>query len=908
MFLLGILLLCKLAFSQWDVEWIETSFSDFADGEWDLSLYVSHRANLEGDSGAVEWTPRYDLDLNGYPDLVSSDYAEGVRRIRVWYMGPSGLDSSRYLQFYDAGGANDIADLNCDGYPELIQSGFGYNFVLIFWNNEGRFDDYDTTMLGPHNNGEGIYVADYDKDGYLDIALTDEDGFRIYWGSGGGEHGWRCVDDTIFLLGGTHYNIEAADIDRNGYLDLLSVCGRSSNGPLYIFRNYGARIFVVDSVMLSDAGYGSRKHGLSVGDIDRDGDIDVIATSFYSSSAVVADVFLNEGSGDFTDDIVINPGACHGGCDILDFDGDGWLDILFFRGIPEGYLKVYFNTALYPWFDDGTTVSVGPFPVDASGGIVEDINCDGYFDIFVDNMGDNSYVFWGPSFSDYENLPVRQDHHGMFRDPGNIGTKEPSAYYISNVFDVGGTVCRGEVNWVAYDSLVYDGSGYLPYPVGSYIVILGRSGDSPTIDATWTDWDTLRNGEELPSSLVLKRYFQYQILFNYRNTAYLPWLESIEFSFDTCETDTNSIIDSVWFSEETDCNDSNIVEICYIVSGSTYIQIQISSDSGEIWLDFGTDWFSTFFDTAGDIGYVDSGLHCFYWVMSTDYPGVESDDWSVRIINTSEISQFYSSLDSREPDVNIICPDSGVMPGNTIELHWSASDMFLENENTCSLIVSYCSMYEDTLELSDTVFGVAVDSSPLCNTVCFEIFVRDSFCNYGYNRCCTPILNPHLALRLLTPPSDSIIACDDQEIIFKVQYNSDCLPLDSVNTYLIIDSTDTFTLDSIQLNFEPSDSLLRFSPGSGYWHSGYHFFQIHIQDNCGNAIDSLFSALFDTESPTAYIVEPSTNDTFSDFPLLMSGNIQRIVITVSDDISGIRPDSIIFVVSEDTIPFHHMKY
>jgi len=182
------------------------------------------------------------------------------------------------------------------------------------------------------------------------------------------------------------------------------------------------------------------------------------------------------------------------------------------------------------------------------------------------------------------------------------------------------------------------------------------------------------------------------------------------------------------------------------------------------------------------------------------------------------------------------------------------------------------------------------ECGPNCVDTCFSLYLSQ------------------FALHLITPPSDSIIACDDQEIIFRVQYNSDCLPLDSANTYLIIDNTDTFTLDSTQLNFEPSDSLLRFSPGSGYWHSGYHFFEIHIQDNCGNAIDSLFSALFDTEPPTAYMLEPSTNDTFADFSLLVSGNIQRIVLILSDDISGIRPDSITFVVSEDTIPFHRMKY
>ncbi|MCD6532081.1 PQQ-binding-like beta-propeller repeat protein [bacterium] len=92
-------------------------------------------------------------------------------------------------------------------------------------------------------------------------------------------------------------------------------------------------------------------------------------------------------------------------------------------------------------------------------------------------------------------------------------------------------------------------------------------------------------------------------------------------------------VDSVWFSEEIVCNDSNIVQICYRLSGvdSATVSVAISADSGSTWVSAGTGWFSALMDTAGDLGAVDSGIHCFNWIMSTDLPDSESFNFAIRV-------------------------------------------------------------------------------------------------------------------------------------------------------------------------------------------------------------------------------------------------------------------------------------
>ena len=112
--------------------------------------------------------------------------------------------------------------------------------------------------------------------------------------------------------------------------------------------------------------------------------------------------------------------------------------------------------------------------------------------------------------------------------------------------------------------------------------------------------------------------------------------------YDTCvfEIEIANLppsIDSVWFWEETDCNDSNIVHICYILSDPegdpATISVQISADSGATW----TVPLSTLLNDAADLGdSIMPGTHCFDWIMNEDMPDSEGYDFSV-LIEYSEI-------------------------------------------------------------------------------------------------------------------------------------------------------------------------------------------------------------------------------------------------------------------------------
>jgi len=108
--------------------------------------------------------------------------------------------------------------------------------------------------------------------------------------------------------------------------------------------------------------------------------------------------------------------------------------------------------------------------------------------------------------------------------------------------------------------------------------------------------------------------------------------ETLTAYYDTIPSDPFCSIDSVWFWEETVCNDSNIIHICYELDSlcpeSTYnISARISAD-------FGASWFSliSLMNDSGNLGEVTTlGTHCFDWVMSEDMPDTEGCEWVVEI-------------------------------------------------------------------------------------------------------------------------------------------------------------------------------------------------------------------------------------------------------------------------------------
>lgn len=233
---------------------------------------------------------------------------------------PSGLNVAG---IYSHGTA--IADVDADGFPDLLVTGYG-GLQLFINNGDGTFTEQATQRgLDLKSWSTSAAFGDFDNDGLVDLYVTN----YVDWSwenhpicRGGGAAGrdvctpqlFNGIDDVIYwnqgdgnfqrndqsaglAAGGKGLGVLAVDIDDDGLLDIYVANDTTAN---FLYQNLGKRQFreagLVSGTALDHLGIPNGSMGLATFDLDKDLRPDLFVTNFENETFAV---YRNAGGGNF---------------------------------------------------------------------------------------------------------------------------------------------------------------------------------------------------------------------------------------------------------------------------------------------------------------------------------------------------------------------------------------------------------------------------------------------------------------------------------------------------------------------------------------------------------------------------------------------------------------------------------
>ena len=261
-----------------------------------------------------------DIDKDGDIDIVVPD-ADGIK----WYKNPRPGGNPRTGSLWTAfniglAGANnhdvEVGDLNRDGKVDVVTRRKRGRATNVWLQNSPTSWRH---VIASARAGEGTALGDIDHDGDLDIA---HNGFWLENANGAGTS-WK--EHEIATNWPLDVGVLIVDVDRNGRRDV--VLGPSeSSGRLSWYSTSAPRSgpwteHVVDRAV-------SYLHTFKAADMDRDGDLDLVTAEMHQSADPdQVSIYANNGRGGLWTQQVVATSGSHN-LRIGDIDRDGDIDIM----------------------------------------------------------------------------------------------------------------------------------------------------------------------------------------------------------------------------------------------------------------------------------------------------------------------------------------------------------------------------------------------------------------------------------------------------------------------------------------------------------------------------------------------------------------------------------------------------
>lgn len=448
---------------------------------------VGH-ADLD-DDGDVELIINQGRWMNGLP------YDHAVPTVICWNTPDGMLDVRSNLTLESpSGGGTKILDFNRDGYLDLLIGGTVRNddgslSIPIFLGSADGFKHGNRMNVPLSDDAGGMRVPlamDLNEDGFIDLAAQLEAGkVRLWYGNSEGYAEARVVDIDLGRKDALMY-INAADLNKDGWLDLILPC-----------RQIGADSEVTSFIYFgSPDGFSNGRrtevetsgpYDLAVADFDKDGWLDVFMNSYKGNETRNNPSLLYWGS---PDGLTKRPPAeiptyASSGAEAADFDGDGWIDLY-----SANHRK------------DGFTDKPGPHKHQT-----------------------DSMIYWGgkEGFSPDRRMliPSYGPHPVNIRDVGNSYDRGLYEDYLSSAREFSSGQTPETIRWKAQT------------PHGTGVKFQVRTAKTPEAlaSAAWSEWIDKSGSEIAGANADGQRWIQYRARLTTPNGGATPYLSSVTITF-----------------------------------------------------------------------------------------------------------------------------------------------------------------------------------------------------------------------------------------------------------------------------------------------------------------------------------------------------------------------------------------
>jgi len=239
---------------------------------------------------------------------------------------------------------------------------------------------FDAPLIFNPGNGPGqTRVADFDGDGRPDLAVAHQYGVAVFRNSGTGSVAGIFSPKFDLPVGQITFDLHAADFDGDGKLDLVAINYNESTAS--IFRNISTN-GVIASAPKVDFAAGTDPHNSTVGDIDGDGKLELIVTSFSQGKIRILRNTSGPGSINFAPPVEFATLPAPHGVGVQDLDGDGKPDVVVVSHTTSTPGTIIFRNVSTPGVIDGSSLqAVGTLPANGASLAFGDFDGDGRPDL-----------------------------------------------------------------------------------------------------------------------------------------------------------------------------------------------------------------------------------------------------------------------------------------------------------------------------------------------------------------------------------------------------------------------------------------------------------------------------------------------------------------------------------------------